>query len=851
MTTVIDSREPTTIAQPSGGERPPSGGDLRGLSESEAQARRAAGQGNDAAFAPSRSYGQILRDNAFSPINVIIFAIGAALLLMGLYTDALVTVGVVLLNVVVAVFQEARAKRQLDQIALLARPTARVVRDGQERPIDPAAVVVGDVLIVGSGDQIVVDGRVVGDRRMDVDESLLTGESEPVAKRPGDPVSSGSFCVAGTAAYEAEVVGAASQANRMTAGARAFRQVRTPLQRAVDLVLRVMVVVILGLLGPVVLDLMIHALSLLADAADAPFAGTLHRGYQSYSVEATVRSLAVVVGLVPQGMALMLTVAYALAAVRLAGQGALLQQTNAVESLSHVDILCLDKTGTLTTNRFTFDALHPLAATEADLAGALGDYAASASARNRTLDAIAAAFPAPAKPVRAEVPFSSVRKWSALAFDDPSRRGLYVLGAPDVLQPFLQSGADLAAPLAELTAAGLRILLLAYHPDPDALRAGDDPRLPAGLTPLGLVSFGDEIQPGARETIDAFRQAGVRPIIISGDHPDTVAALARRAGFGQDGALQTVSGLDLAALDDGSLVDAVRKATIFGRITPDQKRRLVQAFQGDDHYVAMIGDGVNDVLALKRADVAIAMHGGSQAARSVADLVLLNDSFAVLPAAFREGQRIVRGAQDLIKLFLSRSLAMVLVIVGAALVGVAFPTSPRLNAVPASLVIGIPTLALTAWARPGTPTRQILRTVLPFALTAALTIAPVNLLLYLSYIRTTDDVALARTVVTVVATLCGLVLLPFVEPPTPAWTGGDELSGDRRPSLLALALAALLVVILAVPALRSFFELAELAPRDVGIVALAVTVWAFALRAIWRHDLARRFFGLTDDEGGE
>jgi cation-transporting ATPase E len=835
------------IAQPTGGARSPALGDLRGLTEAEADARRAAGQGNDAAFAPSRTYGQILRDNAFSPINVIIFAIGAALLLMRLYIDALVTVGLVLVNIVVAVFQEARAKRELDRIALLNRPQATVVRDGRERAVDPAEVVLGDVLIVQPGDQIVADGRMVGDGRMDVDESLLTGESEPVAKRPGDPVSSGSFCVAGTAAYEAEVVGAESQANRMTAGARAFRLVKTPVQRAVDLILRVMVVLILGICGPVVLDLVIHALSLLADAVNAPFAGTLGRAYQNYSVEETVRSLAVVVGLVPQGMSLMLTVAYALAAVRLAGQGALLQQTNAVESLSHVDVLCLDKTGTLTTNRLTFDALHPLAATAADLASALGDFAASASTRNRTLDAIAAQFPAPAKPVCAEVPFASVRKWSALAFDDPSRRGLYVLGAPDVLQPWLQSGVDLAPTLGPLTAAGLRVVLLADHLQPEALQAGDDPRLPAGLTPLGLVSFGDEIQPAARETLDAFRQAGVRPIIISGDNPDTVAALARQAGFGQDGELRTVSGLDLVALDDGEFARAAEEATIFGRITPEQKRRLVQAFQSHDHYVAMIGDGVNDVLALKRANVAIAMQGGSQAARAVADLVLLNDSFAVLPAAFREGQRIVRSTQDLIKLFLSRSLAMVLVILGAALVGLAFPTTPRLNSVPAALVIGIPTLALTAWARPGKTTRQILRTVLPFALTAALTIAPVNLTLYLSYVRATGDVALARTIVTVVATLCGLVLIPFVEPPTSAWTGGDELSGDRRPALLALALAALLAVILAVPGLRSFFELAELAPRDLGIVALAVAVWAFALRAIWRKDLARRFFGLTDE----
>ncbi len=847
MTGVPTTRE-TTIAQ-TGNESLPGAGMPQGLSEAEARERLATGQGSAVAFASSRSYRQILKDNAFNPINVTIFVIGAALLLMDLVLDSLLTVGVVMLNVVVAVFQEGRAKRQLDRIALLTRPKSAVIRDGRERPIDLDEIVVGDVLIIRAGDQIVADGRIVGDRRTIVDESLLTGESEPVEKQPGDPVASGSFCVSGMATYEAEVVGEQSQVNRMTAGARAFRQIKTPVQRAIELILRVMVLLILAILGPVAIDLAIHALSLVADVVRAPFADVLHRAYQNYSVEGTVRSIAVVVGLVPQGMALMLTVAYALAAVRLAGRGALMQQTNAVESLSHVDVLCLDKTGTLTTNRLIFDGLHPLAATEVELDGALGDFAASATVRNRTLDAIGTAFPAPARQVAAEIPFDSSRKWSALAFDDTSRRGFYVFGAPDVLEPSIRSEMDVAAPLADLTASGLRVLLLAYHPDPGVYRTGDDPHVPANLTPLGLVSLSDEIQPAARETLDAFRQAGVRTVIISGDHPDTVAALARQAGFGADGELRTVSGLDLATMGDDELAHVAEETTIFGRITPEQKLRLVQALRSNDHYVAMIGDGVNDVLALKQANVGIAMQSGSQATRSVADLVLLDDSFAVLPKAFAEGQRIVRGSQDLIKLFLSRSLAMILIIIGAAVVSVAFPTTPRLNALPALLAVGIPTVALAAWAQPGRTTRHVLQAVLPFALTAALTIAPIGLTLYLSYIRVTNDVDLARTILTVVVTLCGLALIPFVEPPSPAWTGAEALSGDRRPALLALALAAVLAVILAVPPLRSFYELSTLAPLDLIVVAVVVAGWAFAFRAIWRHDLPRRVLRLSDDVG--
>jgi cation-transporting ATPase E len=821
-----------------------------GLSEAEVLTRRAAGQGNVVAFAPSRSYARILRDNALGSINLIIFGIGVALLVMGLVIDALVTVGIVALNVGVAVVQEGRAKRQLDRIALLTRPRATVVREGRERSVDPAELVAGDVVVLRPGDQVVVDGRVVGDGRMDVDESLLTGESEPVAKRPGDRVYSGSFCVAGSASYVARQVGAASFANQLTQGARAFKQVKTPVQREVDLVLRAMVVLILAIAGPVVVDLVIRMLSLLVDTLDAPLASTLARAYQGYSVEQTVRAMAVVVSLVPQGLALMLTVTYALGALRLAGRGALLQQANAVESLSHVDVLCLDKTGTLTTNRLAFHAVHPLDATAAELTTALADFAASVTARNRTIEAIGTALPGQARRLRDEVAFSSDRKWSALVFADPARQGLYVLGAPEVLQPKLRPGADVAEALAEWTAAGLRVLLLAHRPGTVAARSDDGaPWLPGDLVPLGLVSFGDELQPDARATLERFQQAGIRPKLISGDHPETVAALARQAGLGEAGDLRVSSGLDLAGLDEDDLARIAEETAIFGRITPEQKLALVRSLQRNGHYVAMVGDGVNDVLALKQAEIGIAMQGGSQATRAVADLVLLGDSFAVLPAAFREGQRIVRGTQDLIKLFLARSLAMALIIVGAAVVGAAFPVTPRLNAVPAFLVVGIPTLGLAAWARPGATTRGLLRTVLPFALTAALLIAPVGLTLYISYLRTTEDVALARTVLTIFATLCGLVLIPFVEPPTPAWAGGDVLSGDRRPSLLALALLALLGVILSVPSLRSFFELAPLSPFDVLVIGLAVTAWAVALRYVWRADLLRRFLALPAGDG--
>jgi cation-transporting ATPase E len=339
---------------------------VQGLTSAEVLARRARGQGNDAEFGTSRTYLQILRKNAFTLINTILFGISLVLIAMAKYGDALVTAGLVLLNVLVGVFQEGRAKHKLEQIALLARPKATVIRDGQERSVDSREVVLDDVLVVGAGDQIVVDGTIIGEGRIEVDESLLTGESEHVVKQSGDPVFSGSFCITGSARYRAQKVGANSLMNRMTIGARAYRQVKTSLQRDVNYVVRILVLLTaqLGLL--IGLSFVIERMPLVEG----------------------MRVAAVIVALVPQGLFFMSTVAYALGAVRVARKGALVEELNAVESMSNVDLLCLDKTGTLTTNRIRFHALRlagsSFSGDERAVKQILGGYAASLQGGNRT-----------------------------------------------------------------------------------------------------------------------------------------------------------------------------------------------------------------------------------------------------------------------------------------------------------------------------------------------------------------------------------------------------------------------------------------------------------------------------------
>jgi cation-transporting ATPase E len=792
---------------------------ITGLSEAEVVARRQAGQGNVVRFEGGRSYLEILRKNAFTFINTVLFAIGIALILLGNFGDAVVTAGLVLLNVVVGVFQEGRAKRKLEKIALLTRPRAAVVRGGEEKSVDPSEIVVGDVLVARPGDQIVVDGQIIGQGRMEVDESLLTGESERVLKQRGDAVYSGSFCVAGSAYYEAQKVGAECLVNQMTAGARAFRQVKTPLQREIDFIIRILVLLATQLGILIAISFVLHRVPMVEG----------------------VRMAAVIVALVPQGLFFMTTVAYAMGAVRVVGKGALIQEANAIESTSHVDLLCLDKTGTLTTNRILFHEMRRVgeSADERWLVPILGEYAASTGDGNRTIAALREAFAGQACPLLQEVPFSSERRWSALALEDPDRSGIYVLGAPEALDPHLQFDPGAGSQIEEWTREGLRVLLFAHRPDNVPLRDGQgNPQLPSGLLPLGLLSFSDELRPEAEETLSHFAELGVELKVISGDNPQTVAALARQVGLGGD--LGVVSGLDVEGLADQELEEVASRATIFGRITPQQKEKLVRLFRRSGRYVAMIGDGVNDVLSLKQAHVGVAMQSGSQAARSVADVVLLGDSFAALPIAFREGQRIVKGMEDVVRLLITRTFYVMLLIVATQLVGVAFPVTPKHNSILALLTVGIPIFAIAAWARPGAAPRSVLRATSHFVFPAAFTVSAVALAVYVYYVATTGDVEIARTALTTATVLCGLVLVPFVEPPTKAWVGGDVLSGDWRPTALALGMLGVYGAVMALPPLRTFFELTPLGAFDYLLIGVLVAAWALVLRFVWRSRLFER-----------
>lgn len=832
---------------------------LQGLSEAEVVIRRNRGQGNNVELQTGRSYADIIRQNVFTFINNILFIIGALLVLLGRFTDAVMSVGLIGLNIVIGVYQEARAKKKLDEIALLTRPKITVIREAKEKTVDPSELVVGDLIVLRAGDQIVVDGTIIGEGMIEVDESLLTGESDLVQKHASSEVNSGSFVVTGTVMYEATRVGADSYAHKIATSARAFKVVKTPLQRDVDFFIRI----------------------LMAFSAFLGFLLLTSAVLYQLPLVRSVQMAAVTAGLVPNGLFLMIIVAYALGILRIAGGGALVQQTNAVESLSNVDVLCMDKTGTLTANRILYHDAQPVGMDKETLLRLLADFAHSATANNKTGEAVAYALKGTKRPLQEEVAFSSALKWSAMIFAPGEHlwRGAYVLGALEMLKPALGDTTALEAQIKVFSDQGLRVVTFAHGPDATTLR---DPAgnavLPARLVPLGILTFTDELRPGLKETLEGFAKAGIQLKIISGDNPDTVAALAKQAGLPGD--LRAISGTELAAMDEDALIRAAEENTVFGRITPQQKEKLVDSLLGRNYYVAMIGDGVNDVLSLKKAKLGIAMQSGSAATRGVADMVLLNDSFQALPPAFLEGQRIISGMYDILRLFLSRAAFVALLILACAVVGAGFPYVPSHVSLLTLLTVGIPTFFLAAWARPNPPKVALTKAIMMFVIPSAVTVAVFGLLVYLFYFVGTAQGALhfdlrpadtetfqrymslgadvptaavelfekagfvARTALTTFTVLSGLLLLIFVEPPIPFFVGGDNLSPDKRPTILAGVMLVVFMIITTIVPLRRFFELIVLPIEHYLFIGVFVLLWMLVQRWVWRHHLFERFLGI-------
>lgn len=737
---------------------------LGGLRAAEVAERVAEGRVNEVDAATSRSLGLIIRSNVFTRFNAMLGALTVVVLAAGSWRDATFGI-VVVVNALAGVVQEVRAKRTLDRLAVLNAPLARVHRDGAVSEIAVAAVVADDLLELRAGDQVPADGVVVEDRGLEVDESLLTGESRPVHKRPGDEVLSGSVAVAGSALAQVTRVGAEAYAQRLATEAKRFGLTRSELTEGTNRLLR-WISWALVVVGPLLW-------------------WSESRTAENWQ-EAVIGATAGMVGMVPEGLVLLTSLAFLLAALSLARNNVLVQELPAVEGLARVDVVCLDKTGTLTEGDLVFDRFEELERDDAaaiDLGQVLGALADEPSP-NATLVALAARFDSPHWSRSASVPFSSARKWSAVRFEVA---GTWVLGAPEiVLAGKSASPARLRADA--LADGGERVLVLA-----SAAALPAEGEALGAVTPMALLVFAERLRPDAPDTLAYFASQGVTCKVISGDNVRTVAAVAGRVGLPGADRYQDARSLPP---DGGPLGDAVEAANVFGRVTPEQKRAMVRALQQRGHVVAMTGDGVNDALALKDADIGVAMGSGAPATRAVAQLVLLDGRFAHLPRVVAEGRRVMANIERVASLFVIKNVYAAALAVAVALARVPYPFLPRHLTLISTLTIGLPAffLALAPNSRRYEP--GFLRRVLAFSVPVGLATGAAVFAAYAIARRLGANGDEARTAACITAMLTGLCVVVLVSQPVRGW----------KLTLVAV-MAALFLLCLTWRPLREYFAL--------------------------------------------
>ena len=756
----------------------------------------------------SRSVASIVAGNVFTLFNAIIGVFFVLILSLGLWADAIFGF-IAALNSYIGIRQELKAKETLDALALLVAPKAQAIRDGVPVDLRAEEVVPGDVVRIEPGDQLVADGEVIQSRGLTMDESMLTGESDGIRKQTRDEVLSGSFCLNGSGYYEVSAVRENSYAEKVAGEAREFRHPPSPLQEEVNSVIWANTIAMIPLGILVVVSLSVR---------DTPFE------------EAAQTATAGLVTLIPEGLVLLMSVTFALAAVRLAKQNTLVQQMSATESLAAVDTICVDKTGTLTDGELELVEIVPADGAEVAAAErALGRFAASAGERNRTLQVIADRFRSrPERPV-AEVPFSSVWKWSGLTLNGGSGASSYVMGAPDVLiaNGSLQLAPDLQASLDEHTAAGRRVV--AFAEAPGALPSDPASEPPPRLRPTALVVLEERLRTDAAETIEFMREQRVDLKLISGDARSTVTAVAYAIGVPRDAGV--IEGPDLP--DDRSrLGEIALQNTIFCRITPEQKRALVTVLAERGRFTAMIGDGVNDVPALKQARMAVAMGSGSQITKGVADIVLLKDQFSMLPRAVGEGRRIARNIHRLGRLYMTKSVYAGTLIAFTSVLGFTFPFLPRHLTIAAFLTIGIPSFVLAIAPSEGPLYRgRLLRALFAFAIPAGVGTAVASLLSFFFVDSVAGGtVAEGRTAATVTLIVLGLCFILLLE----RGPGREHITIQTYMLAMIAGLGALLAAAFALTPVREFFELALLTAGQWFLSLVAVAAGLVIAGLGWR-----------------
>ncbi|MCF6525479.1 HAD-IC family P-type ATPase [Streptomyces sp. JJ36] len=809
-----------------------------GLSAAEVAERVARGDVNDVPVRSSRSAADIVRANVFTRFNALIGVLFLIILLVGPIQDGLFGF-VILANTGIGIVQELRAKRTLDSLAVIGESRPAVRRDGRAVELPTSGIVLDDLLELGPGDKVVVDGEVVEAAGLEVDESLLTGEADPVLKRPGDPVLSGSFVVAGTGAFTATRVGREAYAAQLAEEASRFTLVHSELRNGISRILKY----VTWMMVPTAVGLILSQLYVESRDVD----------------EAVRRMVGGIVPMVPEGLVLLTSIAFAIGVIRLGRKQCLVQELPAIEGLARVDVVCLDKTGTLTEGGMDVTELRLLdGADPAHTRRVLGALGAADPRPNASLQAVKDAYPAPAEDgwhCTGTLPFSSARKYGGAAFTEPDgTRGTWLMGAPDILLP---AGDPLLAGIDDLNAQGLRVLLLARTdaplgaPAPEAdtdgrgsgHRGGSGDRgtdsdrgtgtdadggTAEGTRPVALVVLEQRLRPDAPDTLAYFADQRVDAKVISGDNAVSVGAVAGKLGL--PGAGTPVDARRLPQ-EPEAMAHALEDGAVFGRVTPQQKRDMVGALQSRGHNVAMTGDGVNDVLALKDADIGVSMGSGSEATKAVAQIVLLNNSFATLPSVVAEGRRVIGNIERVATLFLTKTVYSVLLALLVICWQLPYPFLPRHLTLLGSLTIGVPAffLALAPNKERARPhfVRRVMRYAVPSGLLAA-TATFVTYLLARAHYGGAQALRAETSAATLTLFLVALWILAIVARPYTWWRIG-----------LVLTMGLGFLVVLATPLLQDFFQLRLVGTTmpwtAVGVAAATAVLLEIAWRAVRRR----------------
>nr|WP_294493597.1 cation-translocating P-type ATPase [uncultured Mediterraneibacter sp.] len=635
----------------------------KGLTGQQAQEHRLHGWTNRSVEPPSKTTKEIIHENVFTYFNLIFVILAVLLVLVGSFRD-LTFLPVIVANTLIGIVQEIRAKQVLDKLTMLNAPHATVVRDGKKSVIDAEELVLDDIVIFKAGAQVCADA-VVSAGEVQVNESLLTGEADEITKRKGDTLMSGSFIVSGQCHARLDKVGEDSYISKLTIQAKQMQDgEQSEMIRSLDKLVKCVGVAII----PIGLVLFSQAFFF------------QHDGFRN----SVTSMIAAVIGMIPEGLYLLASVALAVSSIRLAQKKVLLHDMKCIETLARVDVLCVDKTGTITET--TMKVMDVIETEEYDpqsmdpLRTMIGDFAAAMTKDNITMAAVKEYFTTVSgRQARSKTGFSSATKYSSVTFDD----GAYVLGAPEFV--LRERYGEYAEAITEHASTGARVLVFGIY-DGEI----DGGPLTRGIKPLGFVLLANPIREAAKETFEYFAEQGVEVKVISGDNPVTVSNVARQAGIRNADRYVDASKLD----DEQELKEAVLTNTVFGRVTPNQKRKFVRILKNAGHTVAMTGDGVNDVLALKDADCSIAMASGSEAAAQASQLVLLESDFSCMPQVVLEGRRVVNNIQRSASLFLVKNIFSLLLSLISVVFMFTYPLEPSQISLISMFTIGVPAFFL-------------------------------------------------------------------------------------------------------------------------------------------------------------